>query len=79
MENEAELRKQILQLEFQHKKEMAEIRESHERITKLIEHNQKQLNHITQLTGFSFEEVGEINKKLESASLALSPKIPSKS
>ncbi len=65
MENETELRRQILQLEFQHKKEIAEIREIQAR-------TQRQLDHITQLTGFAFEELESGKQKMKEAGEILS-------
>ena len=67
MENENELRRQILQLEFQHKKEIAEIREIQAK-------TQRQLDHITQLTGFAFEELEFNNQKMQDAGEILSRK-----
>ncbi len=67
MENETELRRQILQLEFQHKKEIAEIREIQAK-------TQQQLDHITQLTGFAFEELEFNNQKMREAGEILTRK-----
>ena len=87
-----ELKKQILQFEFQHKKDVAEFdrrsqiraqeherrSEERERRWKEIDKNLQQLSahaaHLSKLTGIAFEELGEIDERLESASLSLSSK-----
>ena len=79
MEDEAELRRQILQLEFQHKKEIAEIRglqakteNQLARVSQLQMGTQQQLDHITQLTGFAFEELKLSDQKMREAGEILS-------
>ncbi len=83
MEDEAEIRRQILQLEFQHKKDMVEMRETQEKaiaeihqtldqIAKLQKHTQKHLNHITKLTGIAFEDLESHNQKMQGAGEILS-------
>ena len=64
---EDELKRQILQLEFQHKKDMANIDLRLDRIA-------RQLDHITQLTGFAFSELEFQNGKLNEAGAILSRK-----
>ena len=83
MEDETEIRRQILQLEFQHKKDMAEMREQHtktiaeidktlDRVTRRQDRNQKQLDHITKLTGITFEDLEFHNQKMQDAGEILS-------
>lgn len=74
MESEAEIRKQILQMEFQHKKDIAELRESYkknedtiERILQSQERTQKHLEYITQLTGIAFEDLEFQSQKMSDA------------
>ncbi len=55
--DENELRRQILHLEFQHKKEIAEIRQLQAKTDVRLDRIASQLDHITQLTGFAFEEL----------------------
>lgn len=81
MESEAEMRKQILQMEFQHKKDISEMRESHqknedtiERILRSQERTQKHLEYITQLTGIAFEDLDFQSQKISDAGDALSRK-----
>ena len=66
MSNE-ELQRQILQLEFQHKKEIAQIRE-------LQAHTQRQLDHITKLTGIAFEDLAFNDQKITEAGEILTRK-----
>ena len=78
MEDEAEIRRQILQLEFQHKKDMVEMRESQEklqaRIDQRLDYVGRHLEHISQLTGYAFEEIRDIDDRLVSASNSLASK-----
>lgn len=70
-ENE-EIKREILQLEFQHKKEMAEIRDVQSKTDLRLDRIARQLDHITQLTGFAFEELQFNDKKLKDAGEVLS-------
>ena len=83
MEDEAEIRRQMLQLEFQQKKDIAETREQNkkdfaeinkilDRIARRQEHTQKQLDHITKLTGITFEDLEFHNQKMQDAGEILS-------
>ena len=79
MEDEAEIRRQILQLEFQHKKDISESRKLQETtekrldyISKLQVRTQKQLDHITKLTGIAFDELESHNSKMKGAGEILS-------
>lgn len=81
MEDEAEIKQQILQLEFQHKKEMVEIRKLQETtekrldyISRLQDRTQKQLDHITKLTGIAFDEFEFYDQKMQDAGEILSRK-----
>lgn len=73
-----ELRKQILQLEFQHKKDIREF-EKHsqvqtEKYDREWERTKKHLRHLSQLAGIAFERLEELDERLESASISLSHK-----
>ncbi len=74
MESETEMRKQILQMEFQHKKDIAEMREtqarisaSQDRISASQDRTQKHLEYITQLTGIAFEDLDFQSQKMSDA------------
>ena len=80
-----ELRKQILQLEFQQKKDIHEFEkrskvkaEEDERRRKESdkewERTKKHLRHLSQLAGITFERLEELDERLESASVSLSRK-----
>lgn len=87
-----ELKQELLKLEFQHKKDIAEAEQRFnkrfERMQVLVEETkviqkqtqeiQKQtqahLNHITKLTGISFEKFADIESRIEKAATALKPK-----
>lgn len=74
-ENEIdELKRAILQLEFQHKKEVAEIRELQTKNQLQLNHTQSQLDHITKLTGIAFESLAFTDEKLTDAGEILSRK-----
>ena len=72
METETEIRRQILQLEFQHKKDIAEINKVLDRVTRRQDRNQKQLDHITKLTGIAFEDLESHKQKMQDAGEILS-------
>lgn len=83
MESETEIRRQILQLEFQHKKDMAEMRDLNriffaetnkilDKIARRQNHTQRQLDHITKLTGIAFEDLESHNQKMQGAGEILS-------
>ena len=85
MEDEAEIRRQILQLEFQHKKDMAEMRETQKKdmaeirkleakIDQRLDYVGRHLEHISQLTGYAFEEIRDVDDRLVSASNSLASK-----
>ncbi len=61
-------------LEFQHKKSIAEIRELQAKTDFRLDRIAAQLDHITQLTGFAFQEIEFQNGKLEDAGAILSKK-----
>ncbi len=71
----AELRRQILKLEFQNKKDTVAFRtESNERwqrFERLREQTQRHLNHLSQLTGLTFEIADDIDDRLDAASKPL--------
>ena len=80
-----EIKKQILQLEFQHKKDIVEFsKESDERWKKIdkqseqtarhLEQLSAHANHLSKLTGIAFEDFDELDGRLESASVSLSRK-----
>lgn len=73
-----ELRKQILQLEFQHKKDIREFEKysqvQTQKSDKEWERTNKHLRHLSQLAGISFERLEELDERLESASISLSRK-----
>ena len=48
-------------------KDMAKIRKTLDEITELQKHTQKYLNHITKLTGISFDELESHNSKMKGA------------
>ena len=72
--NEDELKRQILQLEFRHKKEMAEIRQLQAKTDVRLDRIAQHLDQITQLTGFAFSELEFQNGKLNEAGAILSKK-----
>lgn len=85
MEDETEIRKQILQLEFQHKKDMAEMRQLNriffaetnkilDKIARRQNHTQNHLDHITKLAGVTFEELEFQDQKMQDAGEILSRK-----
>ncbi len=87
-----EIKKQILQLEFQNKKDIREFEKrsknvaeedarkwkEHEQWRKELEKDFKFLSahakHLSKLAGITFEEFGELDERLESASVSLSRK-----
>ncbi len=80
-----EIRKQSMQLEFQNKKDIREFekqqeqrRKEHEQWRKEIDKDFKFLSshakHLSKLAGITFEELGELDERLESASVSLSRK-----
>ena len=84
-----EIRQELMKLEFQHKKDIAEaehrFNERFDRIqiqleeTQIIQkQTQTHLNHITKLTGISFEKFADIESRIEKAADALQPQIKSK-
>ena len=84
-----DLRQEIMKLEFQHKKDIAEadrrFDERFDRMQILVEETkvlQKQtqvhLNHLTKLIGVSFEKFADIESRIENAANALHPKVESK-
>ncbi len=93
MEN---IEQELMKLEFQHKKDIAEaerrsnewfdrINEGFDRMqvqldeTQAIQkQTQAHLNHITKLTGISFEKFADIESRIENAANALQPQTESK-
>jgi uncharacterized protein (DUF3084 family) len=65
MDEIEQLKKDILKLEFQHKKDLAEnqkqLAESEKRFNERAAKIQAQLNHITKLAGIAFENFEEID------------------
>jgi uncharacterized membrane protein YgaE (UPF0421/DUF939 family) len=83
----AELRRQILKLEFQNKKDSVESRKLHEafqreseqrwhRFEQLREQTQRHLNHLSQLTGIAFDTFEDYEERLDTASKPLARKRP---
>lgn len=81
----AELRRQILKLEFESKKDAVEARRAHEkfvreseirwqRYTELREQTRLHLNHLSNLTGLAFDDIFEIDARLDAASKHLARK-----
>ncbi len=74
-----DLKQELMKLEFQHKKDIAEAdKRFNERFDKMQEVNQQMqahLNHITKLAGISFEKFEDIESRIENASVALKPKV----
>ncbi len=74
----SELRRQILKLEFQHKKDVLHSKResdaSWRRFEAIREQTQKHLNHLSQLTGMSFETLYDIDDRLAEAAKPLSKK-----
>ena len=83
-----EIRQELMKLEFQHKKDIAEAEQlfnnRFDRIQIQLEEaiiqkqTQAHLNHITKLTGISFEKFADIESRIEKAADALQPQIKSK-
>jgi len=78
MEDEAEIRRQILQLEFQYKKDKVEMQKKHDEtmdridatladIARRQDRTQKHLDHITKLAGITFEELEFQDLKMQDA------------
>lgn len=78
MEDEAEIRRQILQLEFQYKKDQVEMQKKHDNSVQDIKailqdtarrqnQTQKHLDHITKLAGITFEELEFQDLKMQDA------------
>ncbi len=83
-EESAEIKKQILQLEFQHKKDIVEtdkrFNDRAERLEKSLLQLEKSLlqmrdnlNHINKLAGITFEKFDDFESRLKGASDALQP------
>ena len=72
------LRRDILQLEFQHKKDVADFEKRFQvnldSIQSSLDHTGKHLRHLSQLVGITFEKLDNLDDRLESASISLSPK-----
>ena len=77
------IRQQIMQLEFQHKKDIVESdRRFDQRMTRLeaaaansqkrIEFNQKQIDHLIKLVGFTYDELDSIDATLTETGVVLS-------
>ncbi len=67
-----ELRRQILQLEFQHKKDSVE---AEKQFTDRYEKTQRQLDYITRLVGITYEELDLLDDKIiESGSILTKPR-----
>lgn len=64
-----EIKRQILQLEFQHKKEMVEFKKEWELRDRQI---QLHLQHLSKLAGITFEELDAIDDRITSAAVPLS-------
>ena len=84
-----DIKKEIMKLEFQHKKDIVEadrrFNERFDRIQAQIEeiHNiekrtQARLEHITKLTGITFDTFANIESRIENAANALQPQAKSK-
>ena len=71
-----EIKRQILQLEFQNKKEMAEHKKEMAELEKKSKLRNQQielhLQHLSKLAGISFEELNAIDDRLISAAVPLS-------
>ncbi len=74
----AEIERQIKHLEFQHKKDMTEANRRFEQYSESIKKDNaataKHLKHLSQLAGITFEELDELDNRLEGASVSLSRK-----
>jgi len=64
-----EIKRQILQLEFQTKKDMADLKKESELRNRQIELH---LRHLSKLAGITFEELDAIDDRLTSAAVPLS-------
>lgn len=64
-----EIKRQILQLEFQHKKETVEFKKEWELRDRQI---QLHLQHLSKLAGITFEELDAMDDRLTSAAVPLS-------
>ncbi len=81
----AELRRQILKLEFQSKKDSVESRKAREqfqkesderwlRFEKISDRTQRHLDHLSQLTGIAFDTFEDLDGRLDAASKPLARK-----
>ncbi|MBK8812936.1 MAG: hypothetical protein IPN69_19705 [Acidobacteria bacterium] len=74
----AELRRQILKLEFQNKKDIFSFRkESDERwlrFEKISDRTQRHLDHLSQLTGIAFDTFEDLDDRLDAESKPLARK-----
>lgn len=77
-----DIKQELLKLEFRHKKDIVEAErrsnEGFERMRMRFEEMQLHLNHITKLTGISFEKFTDIESRIEKAANALKPNAKSK-
>ena len=64
-----EIKRQILQLEFQHKKDMVDYKKESELRNRQIE---RHLRHLSKLAGITFEELDAMDDRLTSAAEPLS-------
>ena len=65
----SEIKRQILQLEFQHKKDMVDYKKESELRNRQIE---RHLRHLSKLAGITFEELDAMDDRLTSAAEPLS-------
>ncbi len=80
-----DIKEELMKLEFRHKKDIVEAerrfneqfertRLEFEEIRAIQKQTQMQLDHITKLTGISFEKFTDIESRIEKAATALKPK-----
>lgn len=74
MDELTELKKQILRLEFQHKKDNEEIRENLKQTSKNLNHISKHLKHLSTLAGIAFERLDDLDDRLDNAAKSLARK-----
>jgi hypothetical protein len=75
----AEIKRQMMKLEFQHKKDIVEAQkrfdEAEKRFDERSDKIQRQLDYITKLVGISFEELDQMDERLFSASIPLGQRL----
>ena len=71
-----EIKRQIMQLEFQHKNDVVEVEHrfemNHTRVQRQIDSNQKQIDRLIKLVGLTYDELDQIDATLTETGVVLS-------